>query len=85
MRAPVELDGWSSGVDFRRGPVHAAEDVELVVVQVDRHRIVGLIRRSLRPQPGNGEQESTQQGDTQEGKSQLHKKGGLARPTIEIR
>jgi hypothetical protein len=53
-RAPVELDSRSRGIDFRRRPVHAAEDVKLVMVQIDRHGIVGLIRRPLRPQPRRG-------------------------------
>ena len=46
--APVELEGRAGGVDFRRGAVDAAEDVELVVVQVDGDGIVGLIGRALR-------------------------------------
>ncbi len=38
-----------------RRAVDAAEDIELVVVQVDRDRIVGLIRRTLRLKPTRSE------------------------------
>ena len=50
--APVELEGRPSRIDFRRRSIHTAEDVELVVMQVDRNRIVGLKRRPLRPRLG---------------------------------
>jgi hypothetical protein len=46
---PVE--SISAGV-----PSDAAEDVELVMMKVDRHGIVGLIRRPLRAQAGDAEQ-----------------------------
>ena len=51
-RAPVELEGRTNGIDFRRRSIHAPEDVELVMVQVHRNRIVGLKRRPLRPHAG---------------------------------
>src|SRR5580658_10302992 len=53
--APVELESWPRGVDFCRRAIDAAEDVELVVMQVDRHRIVSLIRGSLRPEAWAGQ------------------------------
>ena len=49
--APIELDSRARGVCLHRRAVRTAEDVELVVVQVHRHRIVSLIRRALCPQP----------------------------------
>ena len=60
-RAPVELEGRPRGVHLRRSAVHAAEDVELVVMQIDRNRIVGLVGRALRPQPRHGKDESSGQ------------------------
>src|ERR1017187_4729881 len=48
--APVELESRPSRVDFRRRARDTAEDIELVVMQVDRNWIVGLKRRPLRPQ-----------------------------------
>ena len=45
--APVELQGRTSGIDFRRRSIHSPEDVELVMVQIDRDWIVDLKRRPL--------------------------------------
>ncbi len=39
----------TTGLKRRRRAVHAAEDVELVMMQVNRHRVVGLKGRPLRP------------------------------------
>lgn len=49
---PVELEGRTGGINFLRRSIHSAENVELVMVQVDRHRIVDLVWRALCPEAG---------------------------------
>src|SRR5271157_3263602 len=58
---PVEFKSRTGRVDFRRCAANTAEDIELVVMQVDRHRIVSLIRRTLRPQYRSRKQKQEKQ------------------------
>ena len=46
---PVELESRTRGISFHRSSVCTAENVELVMVQIYRNRIVGLVRWPLRP------------------------------------
>src|ERR1017187_1843865 len=62
-RAPVKLEGRSSRVDLRRSSVYSTKDVELIVMQVHRNRIVGLVRWPLPPQVRCGEQHEQDQSE----------------------
>src|SRR5579885_2345727 len=49
--APIELKRRPEGVVFDGSAVHAAENIGFVVLVIDRRRVVGLVRRSLRTGP----------------------------------
>src|SRR6185437_5828553 len=55
--APVELEGGAGGVHLDRGAVGGAEDVELVMVQVDRNGIVHLEGRALSEEAGDRQEQ----------------------------
>lgn len=59
---PVELKGGAGGIHLNRSAVGAAEDVELVVMQIDGNRIVGLVRRPLREEIGSSEDHEEEHG-----------------------
>ena len=96
-RAPVELEGRPGGVHLCRSAVDAAEDVELVVMQIDRNGVVGLVGRALRTEPRHGEKEEGKRGHPQlsaaapervfsPGKSKHWRRGSHLGPTyIEFR
>ena len=49
--APVKLEGRPGGIHLCGGAIDAAEDVELVVMEIDRDGIVGLVGWALRTEP----------------------------------
>jgi hypothetical protein len=51
QRAPIEFESRACRAEHDWSAVDAAEDVELVVMQVDRDGIVGLVGRTLRAEP----------------------------------
>src|SRR5580692_1012779 len=51
--APVELKRRTYGVDFRRRAVQAPENVELEMLIINRHGVIGLERWALRPEAGS--------------------------------
>src|ERR1035438_9557880 len=59
--APVELEGGAGGVNLHGRAVHAAKNIELIVPKVDRHRVVVLKRRPLRPEGGGADEQQQQQ------------------------
>ena len=73
QRAPVELKSRPCRVDLRSGPVHRAEDVELVVMQVNRHRIIDLKRRPLRPESRNRQAKHPGQAHTPDFSGDFHR------------
>ena len=63
--APVELEGRTRRIQLGRRAVDAAEDVELIVMQVDRDRVVGLIRRPLRAEACDAAEKKQERGEAE--------------------
>lgn len=55
--ASVELEGGTNRINFGGRSIHSSKDVELIVVQLNRNRIVGLKRGALCPQAGSRSRE----------------------------
>ena len=71
--SPVELEGRPCRVKLRRSAIHAAEDIELVVMEVHRYWIVGLKGRPLHPEPGDGEEQEQKEKQPCAASANLHR------------